>query len=68
MRLLTILQKEQLLGQLFDGVQRFNPVQDINGDWFISKEEVSQTTVEEFNWIADLPIAEYIPKLPPNNE
>lgn len=40
-RQLTEQQKDQLVGQTYDGVQYFNPVQDADGNWVISNEEVN---------------------------
>lgn len=37
--IITESQKNTLLGQKYDGVQFFNPVQDANGNWVISEEE-----------------------------
>jgi hypothetical protein len=34
-RLLTEEQKDQLIGQTYDGVQYFNPTMDAEGNWFI---------------------------------
>lgn len=61
MRLLTQEQKEQLEGQLFDGVQLFNPILDADGNWVISEEEVNQCTCEDFGFIHDLPQIEFNP-------
>ena len=61
-RQLTIEQKDALIGQTYDGVQYFNPTQDADGNWFISNEEVAQTTNEEFtSWINDLTEIDYNP-------
>jgi hypothetical protein len=61
-RQLTIEQKDSLTGQTFDGIQFFNPTQDADGNWFISNEEVSQTTNEEFtSWINELTEIDYNP-------
>jgi len=61
-RQLTIEQKDQLIGQTYDGVQFFNPTIDADGNWFISNEEVAQTTNEEFtSWINDLTEIDYNP-------
>ena len=61
-RQLTIEQKNLLEGQTYDGVQFFNPTLDADGNWFISNEEVSQTTNEEFtSWINDLTEIDYNP-------
>ena len=56
---LTVAQKELLTGIKYDGVQYFNPVQDINKNWFVSKEEVRDTTNEECLWVKDLVLGIY---------
>ena len=59
---LTIEQKDQLIGQTFDGVQYFNPNQDADGNWFISQECVDQCIHEGIHeWIHDLPLIAYNP-------
>jgi hypothetical protein len=61
-RQLTLEQKDLLLGNTYDGVQFFNPTLDADGNWFISNEEVAQTTNEEFtSWINDLTEIDYNP-------
>ena len=61
-RQLTVEQKDQLIGQMYDGVQFFNPTMDADGNWFISNEEVNQTTNEEFiSWINELTEIDYNP-------
>jgi hypothetical protein len=54
---LTEIQKDQLVGHTWDGVQYFNPTQDADGNWFISSEEVNGCTHQNgtFEWIHDLP-------------
>ena len=64
---LTIEQKDLLVGQLFAPASYFNPVQDINGDWFISSQEVSSCVDPDFQWVTTLPAVEYIPPLSPEN-
>jgi hypothetical protein len=59
--LLTEIQKDQLIGQRYDEDSLFNPVQDGNGDWIISTEEIEQNIYPEFDWIKTLPMIEYIP-------
>jgi hypothetical protein len=58
---LTTEQKEDLIGQTYDGLQYFNPVLDADGNWFISIEEVNQCINELFQWVKDLPIITYNP-------
>ena len=61
-RQLTEEQKNLLEGKTYDGVQFFNPTQDADGNWFISNEEVAQTTNEEFtSWINGLTEIDYNP-------
>lgn len=54
---LTLEQKELLTGVEFMPNNYFNPVQDVNGDWFISKEEVEQCSID---WVKKLKESEYI--------
>lgn len=58
-RQLTQEQKDQLVGQTWDGVQYFNPTQDANGNWFISNEEVNGCTT--IVWLSTLPEIDYNP-------
>jgi hypothetical protein len=36
----------------------FNPIQDINGTWIISLQEVDQCSIE---WVKELPQIEFLP-------
>jgi hypothetical protein len=65
--LLTEIQKDELVGQLYDLDSYFNPIQDINDNWIISTEEIEQCVNPNFLWVRDLPLIEYIPKpiIPP---
>lgn len=58
---LTLKQKAQIEGVEFVEDNSYSPTLDGNGDWFISKEEVEQTTEEIFKWVKDLPKCEYVP-------
>ena len=61
---LTETQANLLRGNEFAPNQYFNPVQDINGDWFIFEGEVNgHITVEEFFWVRDLEPSEYVPPI-----
>ena len=60
--LLTDLQKDELIGQLYDPDSYFNPIQDANDNWIISIEEVDQCVNPELLWVKNLPLIEYIPK------
>jgi len=64
---LTLEQKNLLIDQLFAPASYFGPVQDINGDWFISEQEVSGCINPDFIWVKTLPSMEYIPTPVPEN-
>lgn len=63
-KLLTIAQKDELVGQEFAPRCYFNPVFDGADQWIISLEECASNTKPEFDWINDLPEVDYVP-LPP---
>lgn len=44
---------------------QFNPVQDADGHWFISVEEVAQCDQPQFAWVKTLPLVPYKP-VPPD--
>ena len=60
--LLTLEQKDQLVGQLYTDDSFFNPIQMITEEWVISIEEMMYCTNEEFIWVKDLDLVEYQPK------
>lgn len=62
MRQCTPTQAAQLTGQQFAPDSYFNPIQDINNNWVIFEEEVSQCVNEEFMWVTELPQIEFEPK------
>lgn len=59
--LITKEQKDLLIGKLYTNGVYFNPIQDKNGNWFISTEERDLCTIPEFSWIKDLPLIDYEP-------
>ena len=59
--LLTELQKDQLVGQLYAPCSYYNPIQDFNDNWIISVEEF-ECENEQFVWLKDLPLILYNPK------
>jgi hypothetical protein len=60
--LLTIEQKNELIGQLYMPDSYFNPIQDYYDNWIISVEEILQCNNSEFLWIKELELIEYKPK------
>jgi hypothetical protein len=71
-RQLTLEQKNILTGKVwfFQG-QVFNPLQDANGNWFISNEEVNGCTLQQAEaipcdaWLLTLPEIDYNPVIVP---
>jgi hypothetical protein len=59
--LLTIEQKEELVGIEYEPFSYFNPVQDGNGDWIISTVEMDDNINPDVMWVKDLPLIEWIP-------
>jgi hypothetical protein len=60
--LLTITQKDQLVGVMYAPDSYFNPIQNINNEWVISTQEMEYCVNPEVIWVKDLPLIEYIPK------
>jgi hypothetical protein len=63
--LLTLSQKEELVGQLYDSDSYFNPIQDINDNWIISVEEIEQNENQLLAWVKDLSLIPFEPKPSP---
>ena len=63
--LLSIAQKDLLVGQLFDEDSYFNPIQDNNDNWIISIEEIEQNQNPTFGWLQDLEMIIFVPKVNP---
>jgi hypothetical protein len=57
--LLTVEQKDQLVGQQFSPDCYFNPIQDANDNWIISIEEINASDI---SWLKELTFIEYIVK------
>ena len=60
--LLTVEQKDELVGQEYAPDSFFNPIQDDVDEWVISIEEMEYCTNELFLWVKDLPLIVYVPK------
>ena len=61
--LLTPEQKDQIIGQLYAEDSYFNPIQDAFDNWIISVEEIKFCTMEQFMWVKELELIEYVPKV-----
>jgi hypothetical protein len=60
--LLTEEQAQSLIGVEFVQDNYFNPIEDADGNYVISIEEVEQTSIE---WVKSLPLIEYKPIITP---
>jgi hypothetical protein len=63
--LLTVEQKDELVGQMYAPDSYFNPIQDNADNWVISIEEMEYCTNDLFLWVKDLPLILYVPKVAP---
>ena len=63
--LLTVAQKDLLVGQLFNEDSYFNPIQDDADNWIISIEEIEQNQNPIFGWLQDLEMILFVPKVNP---
>jgi hypothetical protein len=59
--LLTLEQKNDLVGQLYMPDSFFFPIQDVNGNWIISTQEIDQCVNPDCMWVKDLPLIIYEP-------
>ena len=65
--LLTELQKDELIGQLYAPDSYFNPIITADNQWVISVEEMEQCVNPDFLWVKDLDLIPYnpVPTPPP---
>lgn len=55
---LTEDQAKELTGVEYADGCKFNPIQDPNGEWFITEDEVFACTNEDLKWVRRLNITE----------
>ena len=60
--LLTEVQKDELVGQLYAPDSYFNPIQDANDNWIISIEEIENNVNPSFEWLQELEMIIFVPK------
>ena len=69
--LLTVEQKDELVGQMYAPDSYFNPIQDNADNWVISIEEMEYNINPNYMWVKDLELILYVPKenpFPPISE
>lgn len=59
--LLTSEQKELIDGKEFAPYSFFNPIQDKNGNWVISTQEIEFATIPPYEWVKELPLINFEP-------
>lgn len=62
-RLLTTTQKDLLINKAFAYSMKFNPVEDADGNWFISEEEMEANIYKKYDFLKDCPQIEFNPKI-----
>ena len=62
---LTIEDKDSLIGQWYMDDSYFNPIQDADNNWVISVEEINQCVNPDYLWVKDLLLIPYNPKPSP---
>lgn len=60
--LLTVEQKDELVGQMYAPDSYFNPIQDNADNWVISVEEMQYCINPNYMWVQELPLILYVPK------
>jgi len=58
--ILTEEQKNQVDGQFLTDAWKFVCLLDNNGNWTVRKELIDACTIEEFQWLKQLPLVEWI--------
>ena len=63
--LLTIVQKDTLVGEMVAPDWYFYPVQDGTPEqnWVISTQEMESSEFPEFDWVKTLPLIEWVPPI-----
>ncbi len=60
--LLTLEQKDELVGQMYAPDSYFNPIKDNADNWVISIEEMEYNINPNYMWVQELPLILYVPK------
>ena len=64
--LLTLEQKDLIVGKQYTTDSFFNPIQDLNDNWVISIEEMNYCDNNDYLWVKDLDLIIYEPKVQVN--
>jgi len=64
--ILTIEQKDLIVGKQYTTDSYFNPIQDLNDNWVISIEEMNYCDNNDYLWVKNLDLIIYEPKVQVN--
>ena len=62
---LTVEDKDSLIGPRYMEDSFFNPIQDADDKWVISVEEIAQCVNPDFEWLKNIPLIPFKPKPAP---
>lgn len=62
--IITETQKNSLIGELVQPDWYFNPVQDCDGNWIISEQEIDGSIYPQNEWVKSLPLIDWCAPLP----
>ena len=57
--ILTLTEKDSLIGQLIQPDWYFNPVLDCNGNWIISSQEIDGSIYPQNEWVKSLSLIDW---------
>ena len=63
--LLTLAQKDSLVGVMYVPDVFYNPIEDCNGNWVISTQEMALTTDPAYEFVKNLTLITYCQKIGP---
>ena len=58
--LLTIIQKDTLIGEMVSPDWYFYPIQMTDGEWVISTQEMEASEFPELDWVKTLPLVDWL--------
>ncbi len=62
--IITETQKNLLIGELVQPDWYFNPVQDCDGNWIISEQEIQSSIYPQNDWIKSLTLSVFCKPIP----
>jgi len=62
--IITETQKNSLIGELVQPDWYFNPVQDCDGNWIISEQEIQSSIYPQNDWIKSLALSVFCKPIP----